>query len=115
MEVGSDVSAVDLVADVPMRVVVPGVSARVEFWVFVLGDGVVCEAELDLGGGLGTLSNFCSWVSSFSKFLGTETLVFHCFLRSPRWSGSMSWLISSLMVRASRGMSSLEKNCSSLS
>lgn len=40
-----------LVADVPFGVVVARVGAGVEFGVGVLGDGVVHEAELDLGEG----------------------------------------------------------------
>lgn len=49
MKVGSDFSLVELVADIPVSIVVAGVGAGVDFGVLVLGDGVVGEAELDLG------------------------------------------------------------------
>ncbi len=49
VKVGSDFSLVELVADIPVSIVVAGVGAGVDFGVLVLGDGVVGEAELDLG------------------------------------------------------------------
>ena len=105
----------DLIADIPSGVVLSGLCPLPYLGFFVLGFGMIEEAQFDLDVEAGTLSSFSSCVSSFSKFLGTETEIFHCFFLSPRWSGSMKLLISSLIVRAWGGMSSFEKNCYYLS
>ena len=89
-----------LIADVPFSVIIPCLSARICNWILILRNRMVREAKLDLCCLYSTLSNFCSWVSSFSKFLGTDTLAFQFFFLSPRWSGSIRLLISSLMVFA---------------
>ena len=79
----------DLVADVPFGVVVPGLGARVDQRLLVLGNGVVREAQFDLCCTLPTFSSFCSWVYSFSKFFGTETLAFQSFFRGSKKCSSI--------------------------
>ena len=84
VEIGSDFKFADLGADIPIGVVVAGIGAGVDLGVGGFGEWVVGEPQLDLDGGECTFSNFCSWVYSFSMFLGTETLAFQGFWRSPR-------------------------------
>ena len=49
VQVGSDFPVIELVADIPVRVVVSRISARVDSGVHCLRYGVVGEAKLDLG------------------------------------------------------------------
>lgn len=101
--------------NIPICVIITSISSLEEQGLFILGNRLISEPQLDLLYFKLTFRSFCSCVYSFSKFFGTDTLVFHAFLRRPRWSGSIRLLISSLMVRAWKGISSLEKNCSYLS
>jgi hypothetical protein len=49
VQAGPDIAVIDLVADVPVGVVVAGIGAGVEEGFDVLGGGVVGEAQFDLG------------------------------------------------------------------
>ena len=55
----------DLVADVPIGVIVPGVSAWVKERILVFGDWMIGKSQLDLRVRGCTLRSFCSWVYSF--------------------------------------------------
>ena len=76
--------AEDLIADVPLGVVIASVCAWVDDRINIFGDGMISEAKLDLNYKELTFSSFCSWVYSYSKLLGTDTLPFHSFFCSPR-------------------------------
>ena len=38
----------DLIADVPIGVVIPGISAWINDWILVFGDGMIGKSQFDL-------------------------------------------------------------------
>jgi hypothetical protein len=54
-----DFFANNLIADVPFSVIIPCVSSRVKYWLFVLRDWMICEAQFDLIDIERTLRSFC--------------------------------------------------------